>query len=152
MISRETLRFFPLFANQNDEMLTKIAALADEMDFEAGQQLWNEGDSAKSLYLILGGSVVLSINMGEIGEPRIQELEPIGVGEVVGWSSIVAPHVYKLSAHTDTKSHLIVFNGEKLRQLFDNYPTFGYYFVRKLAEVIGERYLGKCIQLMSMVD
>jgi CRP/FNR family transcriptional regulator, cyclic AMP receptor protein len=152
MISPETLRFYPLFANQDTEMLKQIAMLADEIKVDAGHQLWCEGDAAKSLFLILDGSVILTINMGEKGDQNIQELEPLGKGELVGWSSIVKPHVYKMSAFTGPKSHLVAFNGEKLRILFDEHPAFGYYFLQKLAEVIGERYIGKCVQLMSLSE
>jgi CRP-like cAMP-binding protein len=150
MISPETLRFYPLFANQDREMLMQISMLADEIAVEAGHQLWYEGDEAKSLYLILDGSVILTIDMGEIGDRR-EELEPLARGELVGWSSIVKPHFYKMSAYTGQKSHLIAFNGEKLRALFEENPSFGYYFLQKLAEIIGERYIGKCVQLVSLV-
>jgi CRP-like cAMP-binding protein len=152
MISPETLRFYPLFANQDAEMLKQIAMLAEDVKVEAGHQLWSEGDPAKALFLILEGSVVLTINMGEKGEQKIQELEPIGKDELVRWSSIVKPHFYKYSAYTGQKSHLVAFNGEKLRDLFDAHPSFGYYFMQKLAEIIGDRYISKCVQLMSMMD
>jgi len=152
MISHETLKFYPLFAHQDANMLTRIANLAEVKEVDAGYQLFFEGEVAKSLYLIMDGSVVLTMNMGEKGDQNIQELEPIGKGEVVGWSSIVKPHVYKLGASTGQKSRLIAFDGEKLRMLFDENPAFGYYFIQKIAEVIGERLISKCVQLMSMVE
>jgi CRP/FNR family transcriptional regulator, cyclic AMP receptor protein len=152
MISPQVLQFYPLFANQDSEMLKQIAMLAEEKMVEAGHQLWYEGDVAKSLFLVLDGSVILAINMGEQGDQKIEELEPLGKGELVGWSSIVKPHIYKMSAYTGQKSRLIAFDGEKLRILFENNPSFGYYFLQKLAEIIGERYISKCVQLMSMVE
>jgi CRP/FNR family transcriptional regulator, cyclic AMP receptor protein len=148
MISPEALKFYSLFANQDAEMLMQIASLAEEIKVDAGYRLWSEGDDARSLFLIMEGSVILTI---EMGEHNVQELEPLGKGELVGWSSIVKPHIYKMSAYTGEKSHLIAFNGEKLRKLFDAHPAFGYYFLQKLAEIIGERYIGKCVQLMSLV-
>jgi CRP-like cAMP-binding protein len=152
MISPETLRFYPLFAGQNDEMLKQIAMLANEIKVEAGHQLFFEGEIAKSLYLVQDGSVVLTMNMGEKGDQRVEELEPVSKHEVVGWSSIVKPHIYKMGAYTGEAGHLLAFDGEKLRQLFDDNPNFGYHFVQKLAEVIGERLISKCVQLMSLVE
>ena len=152
MISPETLRFYPLFAHQDAAMLVKIADLAEEKEVEAGYQLFFEGEVAKSFYLILEGSVVLTMNMGEAGDQKIEELEPLGKGEVAGWSSIVKPHIYKLGAYTGHKSHLLAFDGEKLRTLFDENPSFGYYFMDKLAEVIGARLISKCVQIMSMIE
>jgi CRP-like cAMP-binding protein len=151
MISPETLRFYPLFAHQDASMLAQIAELAEDKKVETGYQLFFEGEVAKSLYLVLDGSVVLTMNMGETGDQKIEELEPVGKGEVVGWSSIVKPHIYKLGAYTGQKSHLVAFDGEKLRELFDQNPSFGYYFMQKLAEVIGDRLISKCVQIMSLV-
>lgn len=148
MISPNVLGFYPLFADQSAEMLKKIADLAEEKKVDAGYQLFFEGEVAKSLYLIEDGSIILTMKMGE----KNDEMEPLGKGEVVGWSSIVKPHLYKLGAYTDQKSHLIAFNGEKLRVLFDNNPAFGYYFMQKLAEVIGDRLISKCVQIMSLAE
>jgi CRP/FNR family cyclic AMP-dependent transcriptional regulator len=148
MISPEALKFYPLFACQDSDLLMQIAMLAGERTVEAGQPLWYEGDVAKTLYLILEGSVILTIEMGE----KTEDLEPIGKDELVGWSSIVQPHIYKMSAYTGQKSRLITFDAEKLRILLENTPDFGYHFMKKLAEVIGERYIGKCVQLMSLVE
>jgi CRP/FNR family cyclic AMP-dependent transcriptional regulator len=152
MVSPETLRFSPLFVRQDAGMLAKIAMLAEEKEVEAGYQLFFEGEVARSLYLILGGSVALTMNVGEKGDQRVERLEPIGKGQVAGWSSIVKPHIYKLGAYADEASHLIKFDADGLRALLDENPSYGYYFMQKLAEVIGERLLSKCVQIMSMID
>ncbi len=46
MISPSSLGFYPLFANQNAEMLMKIAMLAEEKEVDAGYQLFLEGEVA----------------------------------------------------------------------------------------------------------
>ncbi|MBN2148132.1 MAG: cyclic nucleotide-binding domain-containing protein [Anaerolineales bacterium] len=152
MISPETLRFYQLFFNQDAETLKQIAMLAEKKEVKAGQQLFFEGEVAKNLFLVLDGSVVLTMNMGSKGDQKVQELEPLAKGEIVGWSSIVAPHIYKMGAYAAQDAHLIVFDGEKLRILFDNNPSYGYYFMKKMAEVIGERLISKCAQIISITD
>jgi CRP/FNR family cyclic AMP-dependent transcriptional regulator len=150
MISPETLRFYSLFANQDTEMLKQIAMLAEEKVVRADHQLFFEGEVAKTLYLVLEGAVVLTMNLGEKGDRKVEELEPLGKGEVIGWSSIVKPHIYKMGAYTTQEARLIAFDGERLRSLFDGNPGFGYYFIQNIAEVIGERLISKCVQVMSM--
>ena len=152
MISPETLRFYPLFAHQDANMLKKIAMLANEEEVESGYQLFFEGEIAKRFYLILDGSVVLTMNFPKIDQKDLEELEPLGKGEVIGWSSIIAPHIYKFGAYANQKSRLIAFDGEKIRNLFDDNPIFGYFFIQKLAQVIGDRLISKCVQLMSLID
>ena len=152
MISVELLRHFSLFDQQDDAMLARIANLAEERVIEAGGTLFSQGDPAKHLYLVVDGSIVLTMNVGQKGAQTLEELEPLGKDRVVGWSSMVKPHVYKMGAHAKQKSRVIAFEGDKLRRLFDENPSFGYYFLQKLTEVIGSRLIGKCVQLMSLID
>jgi CRP/FNR family transcriptional regulator, cyclic AMP receptor protein len=146
MISPNVLGFYPLFSGQSPEMLKKIATLAEEKKVEAGYQLFFEGEVANTLFVVREGAVVLTMKMGD----KTEELEPLGKGEVVGWSSIVKPYLYKFGAYTNQKSNLLAFSGEKLRNLFDENPSFGYYFMQKLAELIGDRLISKCVQLTSL--
>lgn len=152
MISPETLRFYTLFGQQDAHMLAKIAMLANEEIFEAGDQLFFEGEVANHFYLILEGSVILTMNLARGGELNAEELDPLGRGEIIGWSSIVPPHIYKMGAYANQESRLVIFDGEKMRTLFDENPSFGYYFMQKLAEVIGNRLISKCVQIMSLMD
>ena len=152
MISVELLRHFSLFDQQDDAMLARIANLAEERVIEAGGTLFSQGDPAKHLYLVVDGSIVLTMNVGQKGAQTLEELEPLGKDRVVGWSSMVKPHVYKMGAYAKQKSRVIAFEGAKLHRLFDENPSFGYYFLQKLTEVIGSRLIGKCVQLMSLID
>lgn len=152
MISIETLRNYSLFDQQDETMLTRIANLAEERVVEAGGTLFSQGDPAKYLYLVIEGSVVLTMNVGRQGAQTLEELEPLGKDRVVGWSSMVKPHVYKMGAYAKQRSRVIAFEGNKLHQLFDENPSFGYYFLQRLTEVIGSRLIGKCVQLMSLID
>ena len=152
MITIETLKKFSLFDHQNDQMLALIADLAVEKVVEAGDHLFSQGEDARYLYLVMDGSIVLTMNVGQKGAQTLEELEPLGKDRVVGWSSIVRPHVYKMGAYAKQKTRLIEFEGGKLQHLFDDNPSFGYYFLQKLTEVIGSRLIGKCVQLMSLID
>jgi CRP-like cAMP-binding protein len=152
MVSIETLRNFSLFDHQDDVMLARIAKLAEEHIIEAGGILFSQGDPAKYLFLVMEGTIVLTMNVGQKGAQTLEELEPLGKDRVVGWSSMVKPHVYKMGAYARQRSHVIAFDGNRLHQLFDENPSFGYYFMQRLNEVIGSRLIGKCVQLMSLID
>jgi len=151
MISPELLRRFPLFAGQDAEMLKQIAMLAHKKEAEADNILFFEGEVAKTLYIVLDGGVTLTMNIGEIGEQRVESLEPLRDGEVVGWSALVPPYVYNLGAQAAEKTDLIAIDGVALRQLLDDNPVYGYYFMKELGKVIGQRLISKCTQLMSLL-
>jgi len=152
MISPEKLRMYQLFTKQTSEMLKEIANLAEEIHFEDGQQLFFEGEVANRLYIIEDGSVMLTMNLGKGGEQEVSQLSPLGKGEIVGWSAIVEPHVYKLGGYAETSCTLIALEGDELRQLFEENPISGYHFLKKLSEVIGNRLISKCSEVMSMLS
>jgi CRP-like cAMP-binding protein len=91
------------------------------------------------------------MNVGDVGEYREESLTPLGEGEVLGWSSVVEPCIYSMGAKAAERTRLIAFDGEALRQLLDDHPKYGYYFIKKLSAVIGQRLVSKCTQLMSLV-
>lgn len=152
MISPEKLRMYQLFTKQTSEMLKEIAMLAEGIQFEEGHQLFFEGEVANWLYIIEDGSVMLTMNLGKGGEQEVSQLSPLGRGEIVGWSAMVEPHIYKLGGYAETTCKLIALDGERLRQLFEDNPIYGYHFLKKLSEVIGNRLISKCSEVMSMLS
>ncbi len=151
MVSPEVLRYYPLFAGQDEEILKKIALLADEKEIREGGCLFFEGEIAKTLCLIEEGAVSLTLNLGEYGEQRIEKLDPLGKGEVIGWSALIEPHVYTMGAMAEEQTRYVTFDGEALRELLDDNPEAGYFMFKKLAEVIGQRLVSKCTQIMSLM-
>ena len=69
MISPEVLRRYPYFGGISDESLKQVAMLADEVKVPAGTQMFNEGDPANYLYLIVRGEVNIQYELGT-GELR----------------------------------------------------------------------------------
>jgi CRP-like cAMP-binding protein len=151
MISPEMLRFFPLFAKQNNYMLKEIAMLSVERELEPGDWLFRQDDPALWFYVIVEGalSLALVLHMNGSGE-HIERMGVLGRGEVLGWSSLVSPFVYTLGAQAERKSKVIEIEAAGLRELIDDNPKYGYYLTKNLAEVISERLRFKCIQLLSL--
>ncbi len=150
MISPERLRKYQLFSKQTSEMLKEIAMLAEEIHFKKDHVVFFEGEVANKLYIIEEGSIMLTMNLGKGGEQEISELSPLKKGEIAGWSAIVEPHLYKLGGAAGEDTLVIGFDGNSLRELFDDHPVAGYYFLKKLSEVIGHRLISKCSEVMSM--
>ena len=73
----------PFFKGLTVRHLELLAASALEMQFEAGQSIFQEGSPANRFYLILEGKVVLESDLKERGVIPIQTLGP---GDDLGWS------------------------------------------------------------------
>ena len=147
MISPEILRRFALFSGQDAVMLEQIAMLGGQTELEAGEWLFHQEEPAEKLFLLLDGGVELIINFkDELSE----QVATLNNSDVIGWSSLIHPHKYTLAARAVQNSKFVYFNGSALRTLMDENPAFGYVFIAKIAEIIGERLTGSYIRLGSL--
>lgn len=152
MVSTELLRRYPLFAGQSNYMLDEIAMLSSEITKAEGEWLFHENEDATKLYLVLDGAVALTLFVYLNGEQKhLATSHSLGKNEIVGWSSIVTPHQYKLGAKAVKESRLLEIDALPLRQLLDDNPEYGYLFLRQIAEVVSERFMLVNIQIMSLM-
>jgi CRP-like cAMP-binding protein len=152
MVSTELLRRYPLFAGQNHYMLEEIAMLSDEVAKAEGEWLFHENEEATGLYLVLEGAVALTLFVYLNDEQKhLATSHSLGKNEIVGWSSIVPPHQYKLGARAVKETHLLEIDAVPLRQLLDDNPEYGYHFLRQITEVISERFMLINIQILSLM-
>jgi CRP/FNR family cyclic AMP-dependent transcriptional regulator len=152
MVSTELLRRYPLFAGQNHYMLEEIAMLSSEVTRAEGEWLFRENEEATRLYLVLDGAVALTLFVHLKGDlQHLSTSHSLGKNEIVGWSSIVTPHQYKLGARAVKETQLLEIEAVPLRQLLDDNPEYGYHFLRQIAEVVSERFMQVNIQILSLM-
>jgi CRP-like cAMP-binding protein len=152
MISTRLLKWYPLFAELNDYMLKEISLISKEIELEEGDWLFNEEADADKFYIVVEGEIALTTKIYIDDKARdIEATEPIGAGEVLGWSSLIKPHRYTLGGRARKKSKLIEIEAKPLRELLDDNPEYGYLIIKNVSEVISERLIGKCIQFLSVI-
>lgn len=149
MISPELLRRYGLFAGLPHDLFESIAQFSDELTLEPDTYLFEQGDSADELYLIMSGSVDLLIDMDDEGRER-SEVETVVDGEAVGWSALIEPFEYTMSAAALTKTHVIIIDAVKLREVLEAHPQWGYRVMQRVAKIIGERLTNMRLRLMSL--
>ena len=75
------LKSVDIFEHATVEQLGRIAGLMEEVNFEARETIYNEGDAGDALYVILSGRVALERNGSTIRE--VEEKEAFGTLEVL---------------------------------------------------------------------
>ena len=141
MIPVSVLKEFAFFKGFNDEQLSKLSVLANEKKFLAGTHMYKNGDAAKSLYLIKEGKIVLYIDnyMGPHKPPMQVTVDMITGGEAMGWSAVVDPYLYTLSALCIDDAETIVFDAVGLRKLMDEDCALGFKIMQAVAKTIANR-------------
>ncbi len=94
MVPVSELKEFAFSNRFSDEQLNKMASIASEETYLAGTQMYQNGDPARSLFLIKEGKIVLFIDnyMGPHKPPMQVTVDMITKGESMGWSAVVDPY------------------------------------------------------------
>lgn len=141
MVPIRLLQKFELFENLTVEELEEIAAICREQTCETGAVLFEEGDAAKELFLVVDGQVALQLGV-ELwpGAPRRQvTVETVSQGGIFAWSALVGPHVLTLSARCLHQTKLIAVPGVELRHFLDRDPQVGYKVIDQIAHLTASR-------------
>ncbi|UCD79529.1 MAG: cyclic nucleotide-binding domain-containing protein [Desulfobacterales bacterium] len=124
-----------------DSQLARIEDQCREMEFRQNAKLFSEGDDASCLWIVKEGRVDLRFDLPDRPTSTKNTISSISEYMSFGWSSLVAPHKYRLSAYCATKScKVIQIEREALAALFKQDSKTGYVVMSNLVEVIGQRF------------
>jgi len=75
------LKSVDIFEHATVEQLGRIAGLMEEVNFEAGETIYNEGEPGDTLYVVLSGRVLIEIHGSTVRE--LKQREAFGTLEVL---------------------------------------------------------------------
>ena len=141
MVEISQLAEFSFFKNFNKDQLKKLASMATEESYKAGTQMYQSGDVARSLYLVKEGKVALLMDnyMGPGKPPMPVTIDIPTKGESMGWSAVVEPFMYTLTARCMDDTKLISFDSSQLRKLMDEDANVGFRVMQAVARVMSSR-------------
>jgi CRP/FNR family transcriptional regulator, cyclic AMP receptor protein len=120
----DLLREHPFTREFWPEHIARLAAMASEVHFPAGETIFQEGDHSSLFYLLVTGNVALEVRSP--GRPvRVATLFP---GEVLGWSSVTGDTGKQFQARALEDVHALAFDGARLRHVCEADFAFGFRF------------------------
>jgi len=148
MISLELLRRYPFFAGLDEAELKALAMISEEVCAPTGTILFEEGQTADALFLLLSGSVDLSFNspLGNSEQIHIGEVNP---GEPFAVSALIPPHMLKHTARAGNAVHTLKITVAPLRAICEKNTRVGYVVMRQVAEAAMERLHFTRVQLAA---
>lgn len=135
------LRSADIFSELQDTEAARLIAVARPQQCHKGECLFLLGDHADRLYVMLSGRVELSFPLSFNGTVRDVPVESKTAGSALGWSALVKPYRFTLSARAAETSELAAFLRQDLLRVFQAEPRIGYVVTRYVSEVIGRRLL-----------
>jgi CRP-like cAMP-binding protein len=116
------------------QVVEEIKDIMLEESYDEGTVLFEKGETALDFYILIQGSVELSI--GEDGYVTHIVTNP---GDAFGWSSLVDHHVYTATAVCAAPTKLQRIRNQDLIDIFVRYPADGLLFYKHVAGIVGRR-------------
>ena len=116
------------------QVVKEIKDIMVEEFYDEGIVLFEKGEVALDFYILIQGSVELSI--GDDGYVTHDVKNP---GDAFGWSSLVDHHVYTATAVCSAPTKLQRIRNKDLLEIFERYPASGLSFYKHVAGIIGRR-------------
>ena len=139
----KVLKRAEVFLGLDDSDLNKIAALPScrEEAYQPEKVIFRGGYEAKNLYVVKEGQVDLVMEVPPSAQHTSTKIvvDIITTGGFFGWSSLVEPHFYTMSAICREPSSVVIISGAELMALFDDDYYIGYKVLQSLCHIIGTR-------------
>jgi CRP-like cAMP-binding protein len=128
-----------VFKGLTPDELGAITELVTTSRASAGEQIFGKGDSAEVLYLVRSGKVDLQCELEFYHAPVKITVDNSLPGDALGWSALIAPHEYTLSAIAAQDSDLWQLARADIQSACENNAHLGYVFMTNVARVVGQR-------------
>jgi CRP-like cAMP-binding protein len=116
-----------------------VVALGSRVALPAGNLLFALGEAAERAYAIVSGRVSLLLPLHVGGREQDLLVEERTAGETVGWSALVPPHRFTLTATALIDTEVIALPRAALLDHFAAHPQVGLVVTRNLSAVMGQR-------------
>ncbi len=122
----------------SDGMLRKIAALSWQVAYPSGASVYQAGDTADDIYIIVSGKIEHALEPGVNARRPVQTLGP---GDVFGWAALMDKFPHRLARATATApTEIVRINGDELLRLLESDPDAGDVVMSRFATMITRDY------------
>ncbi len=116
-----------------------VMSLGSTRSVPSGSELFHLGDRADSLFLVERGRIRLTLPMEVRGRNEDVLVEERSAGQTVGWSALIPPYRFTLSATAPVDTDVVAISRDALRAYFAAHPDVGTVVCLNVAAVVGQR-------------
>src|ERR1017187_5232928 len=121
------------------EEIERVLALGKRLLLTTGAELFHLGDAAECIYLVARGRLRLTLPMQVRSHEEDILVEERTSGQTVGWSALIPPYRFTLTASAALETEVMALSREALNGYFGAHPETGYAVSLNLSSVIGHR-------------
>jgi len=135
----DQIRAAELFKGLSASRIQRLAAIGRTLTLRTGEYLFLLGDSAQYVSVVTSGQVDLCCPISFGGVVKDITVESVGPGKTVGWSALVKPFRFTLSARAAHASEVIAFARPELLQVFETDPEIERVVLGGVSELMANR-------------
>lgn len=134
-----------LLSDLPPDIYAALAKIARRVHCEEGDILYNIGDPARDVFVMVSGRVRFTIGVGNRPESGARIFS---AGDTIGWAALLEDQPRRVAtAVCLDDSDLLALDGTKLLGIFDSRPDAGYPVMRRLAKWIARDFLNQSTML-----
>ncbi len=137
MVSAAWLKRTELFEALEESQLNALLLHASVESFPEGKTIFNQGEKAVRLYVLVEGAVDLTIKTEEKIDFMTSKIEKEGA--VFGMPSLIEPFRYNVTAICLKPSKVLVLDADHIKERMEGDPKMGMEIMKKLASIYFNR-------------
>jgi CRP-like cAMP-binding protein len=145
----KTLETVPLFKGLDDHILQLLEPLFETYSCSAGEIIFEQGDLAHYLYLILEGTVEIRYKPYDGPPLTVTYLEQ---NSIIGWSAVIGNTTYTSGAVCRQDCQAIRMSSRDLHDLCTREPETGRVILNLLAESVSPRWQDAQSQIQMLLN
>jgi signal-transduction protein with cAMP-binding, CBS, and nucleotidyltransferase domain len=129
-----------LFRQCTTKELRDIARLCQNLTFKEGEHIFEAKNPAVYLYLVDQGTIDLRFSVTYYETFQELTIDRKFRGEAFGWSALIEPRIYTLTAIAAKDSQLVKINESDIHKLCKENSRLGYIIMKNISQIVGERF------------
>ncbi|MDI7261115.1 MAG: cyclic nucleotide-binding domain-containing protein [Thermodesulfobacteriota bacterium] len=146
MVSAEWLKKAELFESLDQSQLDVLFSHSLLKSYPKGETIFGQGEEANHLYLLIEGSVDLTVKAQEQVNFMTSRIEKEGA--VFGTGSLMEPFRYNVTAVCLKPTKILTIEADHMKRMMEDDPKMGMEIMKKLATI----YFNRLNQLRSGVS
>jgi CRP-like cAMP-binding protein len=137
MVSAEWLKKTELFENLKESHLNAILSRSSVESFPEGKTIFRQGEEAIRLYILIEGTVDLTVKTQEQIDLMTSKIEK--EGSALGIPSLIEPFRYNVTATCLKPTKVLMIEADHLMKKMEEDPKMGMEIMKKLAFIYFNR-------------
>ncbi len=146
MVKLEIIEKLQIFKDLTTDELKQFPELCSLENYQVGESLFLEGDSAEHVWIVIDGNVELRFEMPDARQTTHDNTlsshnRDVPESQIFGWSCFTPPYKMKLSAYcTSRRCEVLKINARELNKLMEKDTAIGFKIMRYVVQVVGYRF------------